>query len=59
MSLFTGVMTMRLVTATLQGVVVIDDGIGVFSELLRRNCSNVVVQVLLTSKKKKKNTIIE
>ena len=59
MSLFTGVMTMRLVTATLQGVVVIDDGIGVFSELLRQNCSNAVVQVLLTSKKKKKNTIIE
>ena len=53
MSLFTRVMTMRLVIATLHGDVVIDDGIGVLSELLRRNWSNVVGQVLLTRKKNK------
>ena len=60
MSLCNRLMTLRLVSATVHGVVVIHNGIGVLSEGVRRNCGNHVVRVLITRKKKKEtNTIIE
>ena len=51
MLLFNWLMMMRLVSATVHGDVVIDNGIGVLSETVRQNCSNDVVQVLITRKK--------
>ena len=60
MSLCNWLTTLRLVSATVHGDVVIHNGIGVLSEGVRQNCSNLVVQVLITGNKMKDtNTIIE